>query len=201
MGALASGIFGLLSGDPTKTEENQLSALSGYETPTGEKNTTAASDYYTGILSGNPEEIAQTLAPEISAEQGQTQQAKDTMAQFGNRSGGTNSAANAADAQSRANIINLIGGAQQNAAAGAAGLGTNLLGQTSSNINSQAALARQQQEAQQADVGNIAQGAAEIASGFIDPAAAGGGADPFGSLYSTPMDTISQSGADLGLLQ
>lgn len=206
MGSLASGIFDLMSGDPTKTEENQLAGLSGFETPTGENATKAATDYYGGILSGDPSQIAMTLAPEISAAGTQAEQQKKTNAEFGNRSGGTNASNQAIDANTRGNIINLIGEERGNAAAGEAGLGTNLLGQASGNINSQASLATQNQQRMTGDVGGIVQGAAQIASGFLDPAAmAGGGADPFQTLYNAEqpvtMPTLDQSGADLGMIQ
>lgn len=178
MGGLISGILGLVDGDPTKTEENELASLSAYETPQGQQATTAANNFYGGILSGNPEQIATTLAPEISAATGQAEQKKKTNAEFGNRGGGTNAANQAIDAGTRGDIINLIGQEQNTAAAGEAGLGTNLLSQSSGNINAQAGLAEQAEKNKLADVGDIAQGAAQIASGFFDPAAMGSSATP-----------------------
>lgn len=115
---------------------NGAQGLAGFGTNNGENNETAASNYYNGILSGDPAKIAQTLAPELSTNQQQTQQQKQTMAQFGSRSGGNTGAANAADSASRANVVNLIGGAQQGAAAGEAGLGENQVNSaTQNNMN------------------------------------------------------------------
>lgn len=179
MGGLVSGIFDLFSGNPTQKEQDQLGDLSGYETGTGKSATTAANDYYSGILSGDPAQIAKTLAPEIKAGQDMGQQKKDTLSEFGNRGGGTNSAASAIDAGTRGNIIDLIGGAQAGAAAGEAGLGTNLLSQSSGNINSEAGLAAANQKRVTGDVGGIANGAAQIASDFFAPGASSvGGASP-----------------------
>jgi hypothetical protein len=166
MGSLVSGIFDLSQGDPTKQEQGQLGDLSGYETKTGEAGTTAASDYYGGILSGDPAKIAQTIAPEISTGAQELEQQKKTTAEFGNRSGGNNASTQAGESQERGNIINLIGGLQQGAAAGEAGLGTNLLSQSSGNITTEAELAAANQQRQLADVGGIAQGASEILAGF-----------------------------------
>ena len=199
MGSLVSGIFDLLSGDPTKKEEGELGDLSTYETNLGEKGTNLASDYYGGILSGDPATIARTLAPEISAGAQSAEQQKKTMAEFGQRSGGTTGAASAIDSGERANIINLIGGSQQHAADAEAGLGTNLLSQSSGNINSEADLAARNQQRKTADVGGIAQGAAEIASGFIP--AGGMGVDPYQVLYNAqhaaPVATEDSSLTDL----
>lgn len=204
MGGLVSGIFDLLSGDPTKTEQNQLGDLGTYETGTGKGATTAASDYYGGILSGDPAEIAKTLAPEIKAGQDMAEQKKGTLSEFGNRGGGTNSAASAIDAGTRGNIIDLIGREQQGAAAGEAGLGTNLLSQASGNINSQAELASANQRRVTGDVGGIANGAGEIASDIFTGGMGGAAADPYQTLYSAshaaPVETLDAN-TDLGLLQ
>src|SRR6185437_1867663 len=134
MASMVSGIFDLLGGNPVEKEQNEFGDLSNFETGTGEGATTAANDYYKGILSGNPEEIAETLAPEISAGNQQVQQLAQTNAEFGNRGGGTNASTQAAKSQERGNIINLIGGLQQGAAAGEAGIGENMLPQASKNL-------------------------------------------------------------------
>ena len=182
MGGLVGGIFDLTQGDPTSTEQSELGSLGTQETSTGTAATNAAQGYYGGILSGNQAQIAETLAPEISSGAQAEQQQKQTNAEFGNRSGGTNSSTQAADSQERGNIINLIGQAQQGAASGEASLGTNLLGQASSNINSQAGLATQNQQRETSDVGGIASGVASIAAGL--PAFGSTAPDPYESLYN-----------------
>lgn len=182
MGSLATGIFDLISGDPTQQQQNQLGALGGYETSTGEGLTSAGAGFEQGILSGDPADIAKTLAPEIKAGQDQVQQTADQNAQFGNRSGGTNASTQGAESNERGNIINLIGQEQQQAASTSLGAGGNLLTDASGNIQADAGLAANRQNQVGQDVGGIAQGAAEIATGFADPAAAA--SDPYQSLYN-----------------
>lgn len=103
---------------------SQFGADAGFAQQQGQGDVTAASKFYQDILSGDPTKIGQSLAPEISTSQQQGQQAKNNLAQFGNRSGGTNAAAQGIDAAGRGNIINLIGGLQGKAASGAGSLGT-----------------------------------------------------------------------------
>lgn len=143
MGSFLNGLF--MGGSPgVGKAEGTAEGLAGYGANAGEGNENAAGGYYNGILSGDPAKIAETLAPEIAANAQQTQQQKNTMAQFGSRSGGNTGAANGADSASRANIVNLIGGAQQGAAAGAAGLGENQV--SSATTNNQIAGQLSQQE-------------------------------------------------------
>lgn len=186
MGSIASGLYDLFSGDPTQKEQNQFGDLSNFETGSGESGINAAQGYYGGILSGNPEEIAQTLAPEISAGNQQVQQQAQTNAEFGNRGGGTNSSTQAAKSQERGNIINLIGGLQQGAAAGEAGIGENLLPQASSNLVQEAGLATQNQQRVAGDVGGIVSGAAQVAAGIPT-----GEADPYETLYNAQNSDTS----------
>lgn len=173
MGSLVSGIYDLTAGDPTKVQEGQLGDLSTFTSNTGQGDVTNANSYYNGILSGDPAKIAQTLAPEISSGAQSAEQQKKTTAEFGNRGGGTNSSSQAIDSGERGNIINLEGGLQRDAAGAEASLGTNLLGQATNNITADASLKSADQARKSADVGGIATGAAQIATGFIDPAAMG----------------------------
>ena len=141
--------LGALFGGQNKTLDStmgQMGGLAGYSTGVGEGNTTAASNYYQNILSGDPSKIGQTLAPQISAMQTQGQQQRAEAGQFGTRSGGTAGAIQGIDAGNRTNLINAIGGAQSGAAAGAAGLGTTNLGMAASNLNSQAQMSQQQMQ-------------------------------------------------------
>jgi hypothetical protein len=124
-------------------------------------------NYDLGILSGDPTKQAQTLAPEISAQQQQIHQAAKTGAEFGTRSGGTTASTASAEATGRGNIINLLGGEQAGAAASAGNLGGSNLGMASGNINDVAGLKTAQQQREQADVGGIVSGAAGIAGDMI----------------------------------
>jgi hypothetical protein len=187
MGGLVGGIFDLLGGNPSQQEENALGSLAGYEGNTGEGAVNAGLGFYNSILSGNPQEIAQALAPEISAGQGQIQQQAAQNAFFGNRGGGTNSSTQAAQAQQRGNIINLIGGMQKGAAGAELGAGMGLLGQSGTNYMNEADLANQWRQSQVGDINDIAQGAAQIASKFFptkNTTSGNSSIDPYEILYN-----------------
>lgn len=176
MGGLISGIAGLVEGNPTAAEQAQLGQVGGYELGQGQGYTNQAGNYYSNLLSGNQSQIAQSLAPQISAQQGQLQNQQNMNAQFGNRAGGSNASNQAAAGQARGNIINAIGGAQSGAAGALGSMGSNLLSQGAGNINTEAGLARQSNNETLADIGNIGQGAAQIASGIAGGFGGGGGA-------------------------
>ena len=211
MASMVSGIFDLLGGDPAAKEEGQLGDLAGFESNLGEKNAGEASDYYGDILSGDPSKIAEVLAPEIKAGQEQVQQQAETDANFGNRGGGTNASTQAARSDERGNIINLIGGLQQGAAGAEAGIGENMLGQSSTNIGNEANLAINRRNQVNNDVGGIAQGAAEIATGLPGmfsgsgalPSVTDGTYDPL--LLNTPgtmdLSSLSNSGDEADINQ
>lgn len=124
MGAFLSGIFG--GSNPTLNQtKNTAGDISKFGTTTGQGAITDANKYYSDILSSDPSKIAESIAPEIKAGADQTQQEKQSLAQFGTRSGGTAAASAGADAANRSNIISLIGRLQQGAAAGETGIGEN----------------------------------------------------------------------------
>lgn len=172
MASLVTGIYDLAAGDPAAAEQKKFGSLGDFDTGTGEALTTAGAGYDLDILSGDPTKIAQVEAPEISAQQGQIEQQRLQNANFNTRSGGTAASTSAAEAGGRANIIDLTGGLQKSTADAASSTGGNLLTQATSNIGNEAQLAEERRSQVNSDVGGIATGAAEIATGFIDPAAA-----------------------------
>ena len=171
MGGLVGSIFDLAEGNPTDKEEKQLGSLGTGQIGTGESLVAPAAKYDESILSGDPSLIAQSLAPEISAGQGQVEQQRLQGAEFGNRGGGTNAATQNAENAERGNIINLVGGLQKSTADAAGNLGTNLESLGSGNVKTEAGLAAANQQRETGDVSGIAQSAAEIAAPFL-----GGGA-------------------------
>jgi hypothetical protein len=143
VGGFLSGIFG--GSNPTLNNTiNNAGGISQFGTNTGQGAITDANSYYQNILSGDPSKIAESIAPEIQAGQQQTQQAKQGMAQFGTRSGGTAAASAGADAANRGNIIYLIGKLQQGAASGETGIGENQTAQGLQANGQQAALSQEQ---------------------------------------------------------
>ena len=190
MADLVSGLYDLFAGDPAAKQKKEFDALSSFDTGTGEALTTAGSNYDLSLLSGDPSRIAATLAPEISAGQGMVEQQALQDANFGTRSGGTAAATEAAPAAERANIINLIGQTQAGAAGSALSSGSNLLSQATSNTGAAADLAEQRRKQTVGDVGDVAQGAAQIIGLLL-----GGGGDGGGGMDPGSFDNlISQGG-------
>lgn len=203
MGGLVSGLFDLFSGDPAKAQENQLQQLGDYESGIGKAGTTAAMNYYLGILSGDPTKTAETLSPEISTSQQHGQQAKNALAEFSPRSGGTAAAASNIDASGRGNIINLLGGLQQGAASNAGSLGTSNLNMSSGNINDVAGYKTARQKQAAGDWGQIGTGVGQIASLMKGKAGApseGMDQGTFDSLMqSSTVPYLGEGGGNAGL--
>ena len=183
MGGLVGSIFDLAAGNPTEKEQNQFGALSGYQTGVGEGLITPAAQYEESILSGDPTKTAQAMAPEISANQQQTQQFKNQTAEFSPRSGGTAAAVANADTSGRSNLIDLLGKEQSGAASTSLSAGSGLLDSASSNLGQEAKLADQWRQSQVSDIGQIGQSAAEIAQGLAG-GSDGSGGDPYQTLYN-----------------
>jgi hypothetical protein len=117
---MGMGFFGVGQG-PSSQEKQQFNALnseSDFAAGIGQSDLTASSNFMQGILSGDPSKIAQVLNPQISAVKQRTQQAKDQLAQFSPRSGGTAAAAANMDAGARSDITNLTGSLTGTAASG-----------------------------------------------------------------------------------
>ena len=190
MGGLVGSIFDLAAGNPTEKEQNQFGALSGYQTGVGEGLITPAAQYEENILSGDPTKTAEAMAPEISANQQQTQQIKNQTAEFSPRSGGTAATVANAETTGRGNLIDLLGKERSGAASTSLSAGSGLLDSASSNLGNEANLANQRRQQLNQDVGGIAQGVAQIATGFAGGAPSGG-ADPYQTLYNAQHPDMS----------
>jgi len=122
-------MFGIGDG-PSKQENSQYNALnssSAFATGLGESDLTASSNFMQSILSGDPTKVATALAPQINQQQQRTQQAKDTTAQFGPRSGGTAATVANMGAADRASTTDLVGSLTGKAAGELGSMGGNLL--------------------------------------------------------------------------
>ena len=200
MGGLLSSIFDLAAGNPVQGEQNQFGSLAGYQTGVGEGLITPAAQYEESILSGDPTKTAQAMAPEISANQNQTQQFKNQTAEFSPRSGGTSASVANADTSGRSNLIDLLGKEQSGAASTSLSAGSGLLDSASSNLNNQAGLAEQWRKSQVSDIGQIGQSAAAIATMGMTggmgglPTGADVGTDASGSVFD--MSGVTNEGYD-----
>lgn len=114
------------------TEEGNLDKVAGSLRDVGSKlitggaaatrqgldDTSKASKYYSDILSGDPTKVAAAVAPETKALVGQAEQQKKQIANFGNRTGGTNAITQNIDASTRGTIGDAILKARGSAAGG-----------------------------------------------------------------------------------
>lgn len=121
-----SWVSDLFHGDKTATNASN-SLLNTGATATGEGQTASsdALNFFHSLLNGG---ASKTLAPQISSIQKQGSQKLQTLSQFGNRSGGTNSEAQTTGDTTRSSINDLIASLTGSAASSEASLGTNLLG-------------------------------------------------------------------------
>lgn len=111
-----------------KRDAGLLYDVGQYGVNKGEQATGQAQDFWSSILSGDMSKIMKVLSPQISAIKGQGQQAKETAAQFGNRSGGTNAAMQMTDDRTRQEINNLISSLTGSAASNLGQMGLSELG-------------------------------------------------------------------------
>lgn len=119
-----SWLSSLFEGDPTATAASKgLINTGATATGAGLADTTDASKFYQGLMSGN----TSVVAPQINAIQKQGSQALQTASQFGNRSGGTNASAQMAQDSTRSSINDLIAQLTGTGASTLASLGSNLL--------------------------------------------------------------------------
>lgn len=129
-------MFGVGMG-PSEGEKgatNTLQGYSGFAGSQGENLLSNSSAFINALLSGDSAKISQLLAPQISAIQGQGNQAKKTLSEFGTRSGGVTSQAGMIDDKSRAAVNDLISSLTRGSISEGASLGSNLLGQGMSGI-------------------------------------------------------------------
>jgi hypothetical protein len=176
---LFPSFFGIGFG-PSGQEESAYGATMGagnFGVSLGEQDLSSASNFWNSILSGDPTKISQVLGPAMSAANKQSQQAKMTASQFGNRSGGSNAFMQSVDDQTRGNITSMIGGLMGTGAGQLGSIGGSAFSTGSQNLAtgfSEAQIMQQQRQAQLSDIfGSIAAIAGGVAGGF---AGAGAGA-------------------------
>lgn len=110
----------------------QLAKTGGNLTSAGSSDTGQASKYYSDILSGNPSKVMAAAAPEVNAITAGAEQQKKSIAQTGNRTGGTNAISQGINTGTRGAIADTIGKLRSGAASGEAKIGA---GETNSGIS------------------------------------------------------------------
>lgn len=139
--ALFGGSSPVLNSTISKT-----GAIGDFASSTGQANTSAGSNFFNSIVSGDSSKIAQTLAPQIGAAKTSLQQNQKTSAQNGNRSGGTTASNNAAQDKVHSDITNLTGSLTGNAASTLLSSGQSLLGTALGSYNEQASMDNQRMQ-------------------------------------------------------
>lgn len=181
--------FGSLFGGQNQTLNAaipQYGSISSFGVGQGENDINAASGFWSNILSGDPTKIGQVLGPQIQAIQGQGQQQKQTLGQFGNRSGGTNATAQTIGDTTRSNVNNLVGNLTGAAANNLGSMGTNLLGQGTAALGSQVNASQQQMKNWSSSIlggltGGLSSVLSGVATGGISTLFGGGGGGGIGS--------------------
>lgn len=111
--------------NPTlNTQTSALSSLSGSTASEGLSDVGTSGNFFRSILNGSATKV---LAPQISSIQKQGQQKLQTLSQFGNRSGGTNAAAQTAGDTTLSSINDLIASLTGTAAGALGSEGSGLL--------------------------------------------------------------------------
>jgi hypothetical protein len=143
------GFWGSLFGgsNPTLNSDiNQFGQIGGFATGLGEKNLSQASNFWSSILSGDPTQTAKSLAPQISTIEQQAQQQRNTGAQFGNRSGGTNASNQMIGDQATGSINNMISSLLGSSASNLGNSGAGLLSQGASAYGAQEQASQQRMQ-------------------------------------------------------
>ena len=130
-----------------------------FGTDLGKQDLTQASGFDSSLLSGDPNAIGKLLGPQFSTIQKQGQQQLKTASEFGNRSGGTNAAAQTNIDTQRADVEKLISQLTGQALTNETGIGENALS-TGLSANAQQAQEAEtkQQEEQNSILGGLLSG-------------------------------------------
>lgn len=155
-------IFGV-GGEASKTDRkneldawNTLGDLSHFGAGEGKKNIGQASNYWSDILSGDQKKLAAAIAPQTQVIQGQKQQQKNQLAEFGNRSGGTNASGQMIDVNADKAVQDLINTLIPQAASHLENIGgkeLDLGASTAGTLGEQTEAARQADKASEAAMG------------------------------------------------
>lgn len=146
-----------------------LNSLTGFASSHGQGDISTAEDFWRSILEGG-DKAAKVLAPEISGIKERGQQKKQTAAQFGTRSGGTNASLQQTDDETTAAINRMVDELTGTAAGQLGSLGTSLTGMGFGgyeNLFKEANVMQQQDAAKWGDIFKSISDIAGTAGGFF----------------------------------
>jgi hypothetical protein len=140
-----SGLFG--GSNPTLNQDiGNVGANAGFASQKGQSDISQASDFESAILSGDMSKISKVLAPQISGIQKRAQQKKQTNAQFGDRSGGTNAENQMIGDNATSDVNKMISDLTGSAATNLGEMGKGLLAQGEAGYMDQAHLSQVRME-------------------------------------------------------
>lgn len=159
----------------------------GYASNLGQNLLNQGTDFMSSILSGDPTKVSQVLAPQITGIKDRAQQQKNQIAEFGNRSGGMNSAASGIDTDVNRQITDLVGTLTGNAATNLEGVGSNLLSQGSQGFDNSFLAASQMQKQNASKWNDIIGSIAGVGSGVLGalPGSQGGALDNLSNIFGS----------------
>lgn len=161
---LMMGLFGIGMG--STPQESQMYGLTGeigrFGTSQGENDILQSQNFWSAIMSGDPQKIATVLGPQMSTINRQAQQQKKTAAEFGTRSGGTTAAMNALDTSTLSSIRGMIANLTGSAASNLGSMGENLFSTGLSGATSAFGEAQTMQQQQAAKMNDIFKSAVDV---------------------------------------
>jgi hypothetical protein len=176
-------MFGIGMGPSSQEKQayGNLNSLAGFGSQHGQNDISQAESFFSSILSGDRGKQAQVLGPEIDTLKGQAQQRKNTLAEFGNRSGGTNASSQLVDDTVHGDINRMIDNLLGGAAGGLASIGENQTAQASGNYAQVFGEATTMQKQEQAKWNDIFKSIGDVAGTVAGFGPAGGMLDKIGS--------------------
>jgi hypothetical protein len=162
-------MFGIGMGPSSQEKQayGNLNSLAGFGSQHGQNDISQAESFYSSILSGDRGKQAQVLAPEISTLKSQAQQRKNTGAEFGNRSGGTNASMQLVDDNVHSDINRMVDSLLSGSAGALASIGENQTGQASGNYAQVFGEATTMQQQEQAKWNDIFKSISDVATGAL----------------------------------
>lgn len=120
---------------------NQFQRYAGQDREAGAINEGKSSNFYSSLLSGDPNKVAQAIGPSTNAARKTGETELKQLSSFGNRSGGTNQVAGKVGETGRGSIIDSILGARTGAAGKLGEIGGAQLGRANSELGGSGATA------------------------------------------------------------
>lgn len=203
MGGFFSALFG--GSSPQLNQAlSQSGQVAGFGTNLGEGDITQASNFDKALLSGDPSAIGKILSPQFSDIQAQGQQQLQNLVQFGNRSGGTNAAAETNIDSQRADVERLISQLTGQAEQGLTGIGLGEQGIGLGANQQQAGEAQQKLENEKNSIfgnvlGDLSGFGTDLLTGGIGGLFGGAGGGGFGGIGDSGSYDIGSLSESLGL--